>query len=105
MDEVERKYWIGFSRISRVGRARITQLEQHFGRLEHAWRATAGELKSAGLDSGAISACVTARDEIDLDAELETLGRHGISAFTWHDADYPKQLLEVYDRPPVLYVR
>jgi DNA processing protein len=105
MDEVERKYWVGFSRISRVGRARVAQLEQHFGRLEHAWRATPGELKAAGLDSGSVSACMAGRDEIHLDAEVEKLHQYGIRALTWHDDDYPRQLFEVYDRPPVLYVR
>ncbi len=105
MDETERKYWIGFSRVPRVGRARITQLEDHFGRLEHAWRASPGELKAAGLDSGSISACVTARDAIDLDAEVATLAQHGVRAYTWHDDEYPKQLREVYDRPAVLFVR
>jgi DNA processing protein len=28
-----------------------------------------------------------------------------VRALTWHDADYPKPLLEVYDRPPVLFMR
>jgi DNA processing protein len=105
VDEIERKYWIGFSRISRIGRARVAQLEAHFGRLEHAWRATPGELKAAGLDSGSVSACVTGRDGIDLDAEVELLAKHGVNALTWHDDEYPKQLLEIFDRPPVLYVR
>ena len=105
MDELERKYWIAFSRVPRIGRARVTQLEDHFGRLEHAWRATPGELKAAGLDSGSVSACVTARDEIDPDQELEKLAAHGVHAYTWHDEAYPRQLREVYDRPPVLYAR
>jgi DNA processing protein len=28
-----------------------------------------------------------------------------VRALTWHDEAYPKQLREVYDRPPVLFVR
>jgi DNA processing protein len=105
MDEVERKYWIAFARVPRIGRVRVTQLEEHFGRLEHAWSASPGELRAAGLDSGTASALVTARSEVEPDAEVETLARHGITALTWHDEAYPQQLREVFDRPPVLFVR
>lgn len=105
MDEVERTYWIAFSRVSRIGRVRVAQLEDHFGRLEHAWRASPGELKAAGLDSGTINACIEARTTIDPARELGLLAQHGVQAVTWHDAAYPSGLREVYDRPPVLYVR
>jgi len=105
MDEVERKYWIALSRVPRIGRVRITQLESHFGRLEHAWTAAAGELKAAGLDSATLSAVVAARDKIDPDDELELLHRHGVQAITWHDPGYPPRLQEIFDRPPVLFVR
>ncbi len=105
MDEVERSYWIAFSRVSRIGRVRVAQLEAHFGRLERAWTASAGELKAAGLDSGTVTSCVAARETVHPEEELERLQRHGVQAITWHDAGYPKQLQEVFDRPPVLYVR
>ena len=105
MDEVERKYWIAFARVSRVGRARVQQLEEHFGSLADAWRATPGELKAAGLDSGALNAIAAAREKVDPDAEVELLGRHGVRALTWHDDEYPKRLREIFDRPPVLFVR
>jgi DNA processing protein len=105
MDELERKYWIAFSRVPRVGRVRIAQLEEHFGSLERAWHATAGELRGSGLDAGSVSACLAARESIDPDEELRRLTKHGVQALTWHDDGYPKQLREIYDRPPVLYVR
>ena len=105
MEELERKYWIAFARVSRVGRARVQQLEQHFGSLAEAWRATPGELKAAGMDSGALNAITAARDKVDPDAEVELLARHGVRALTWHDDEYPKRLREIFDRPPVLFVR
>src|SRR5207244_13335552 len=105
MDDVERQYWIAFSRVSRIGRVRVAQLEEHFGRLEHAWSATAGELRSAGLDAATISSCISARDTVRPEDELPRLDRHQVQALTWHDDAYPKQLREIYDRPPVLYVR
>jgi len=105
MDEIERKYWIALTRVPRVGRVRIAQLEAHFGRLEHAWTAGPGELKAAGLDAGTVSALVAARDGLNPDDELELLHKYGVSAITWHDPGYPRQLQEIFDRPPVLFVR
>jgi DNA processing protein len=83
----------------------VAQLEAHFGTLERAWSAAAGELKAAGLDTGTVSAVLEARGRIDPDGELELLHKHGVSAITWHDAGYPRPLQEVFDRPPVLFVR
>ena len=36
---------------------------------------------------------------------MEKLKRHGVKALTWHHPDYPARLKEIYDHPPVLYVR
>jgi DNA processing protein len=105
VDDLERKYWIAFSRVPRVGRVRFSQLEDHFGSLAAAWYAPVGELRSAGLDPSAARACLAARQHVEPDAELELLQRHGVEAITWHDTAYPRQLLEVFDRPPVLFVR
>ncbi len=105
MDEVERKYWIAFSRVPRVGRVRAAQLEDHFGSLRGAWEASSGELRAAGLDASTVSECVAARARINPDDELELLHRHGVQAVTWHDDAYPRQLAEIYDRPPVLFAR
>src|SRR2546421_981195 len=98
MDDIERQYWIAFSRVSRIGHVRVSQLEEHFGRLEHAWSASAGELRSAGLDGATISSCLSARESVHPEEELERLHQHQVLALTWHDDAYPRQLLEIYDR-------
>jgi DNA processing protein len=105
MDEIERKYWIAFSRIPRVGRVRVAALVEHFGTLEAAWRATPGELRAAGLDSAAVNALSAIREDTNPDNEMELLLQHGVRAITWHDDAYPRQLREIHDRPPVLFVR
>jgi DNA processing protein len=99
------KYWVGFNRIQGIGRARYAQLESHFGDLERAWKASAAELKAAGLDSKSIEAIVVSRPDISPDAELERLERSHIKALTWNDPSFPTRLKEIYDVPPVLYVR
>jgi DNA processing protein len=99
------KYWVGFNRIQGLGRAKFSLLEGYFGDLERAWKASASELKAAGLDSKSIEAIVAARPDISPDAELERLERYHIKALTWNDPAFPARLKEIYDVPPVLYVR
>jgi DNA processing protein len=83
----------------------MTQLEEHFGRLGRAWEASPGELRAAGLDAATVTACVAARERVNPDDELELLHRHGVESITWHDEAYPRLLREIYDRPPVLFIK
>ena len=101
----ELKYWIAFNRIPGIGRVRYSLLLKHFGALEQAWPAGPGELRAAGLDERLVRHIVAQRPKIDPDGELERLRRHGIRVLTWDDAAYPCRLKEIYDPPPVLYVR
>jgi len=101
----ETKYWVGFSIVPGIGRVKLAQLENHFGSLEDAWKAGPGDLRQAGLDSGSIRAVTTWRAKISLEEEIEKLGRYNVKVFTWHDPDYPSRLKEIYDYPPIIYVR
>ncbi|MFC1911534.1 DNA-processing protein DprA [Chloroflexota bacterium] len=101
----ELKYWVAFSGVPGVGRVRIAQLKEHFGSLQDAWKAPEGKLKQAGLDSRSIDALVTLRPKISVDAEMEKLERHRVRALICEDPAYPSRLKEIYDYPPVLYVR
>ena len=99
------KYWVGFNIIPGIGRVRFSQLENHFGSLGQAWQADPAGLKKAGLDDSAVRAIGRWRPEINLEAEMEKLARCGIQAITCNDAGYPARLKEIYDYPPLLYVR
>lgn len=103
MSEV--KYWVGFNMIPGVGRVRLGRLIEHFGNLGNAWRATGAELTAAGLDARSVRAIVAARPALDLDAEMERLERSGVRAVPQDDPLFPRRLREIYDSPPVLYVR
>jgi DNA processing protein len=99
------KYWVGFSLIPGIGRVKSSQLEGYFANLEAAWKATPADLKQSGLDSNSIRAISAWQPKIDLESEIEKLDRYGVKAITYHDADYPARLKEIYDYPPLLYVR
>ena len=105
MNNKDLKYWIGFSFIPGIGRVRLGQIENYFGNLEAAWNAPAGELKKAHLDDSIIHAVTTWRPRLSLDEEIEKMKRHGVQALTWHDEKYPARLKEIYDYPPILYVK
>ncbi|MEE8318536.1 MAG: DNA-processing protein DprA [Dehalococcoidales bacterium] len=99
------KYRVGFSLIPGVGRVRLGQLEGYFDTLKDAWAASPSELKQTGLDGGVISAFTSRRDKIDLEAEMEKLARHDVSVLDYHDSGYPSRLKEIYDYPPILYIK
>ncbi|MDO8568009.1 MAG: DNA-processing protein DprA [Dehalococcoidales bacterium] len=99
------EYWVGFSLVPGIGRVKFTQIENYFDSLQTAWKASPSELKQAGLDNGVIEAIATCRGKVSLDAEMEKLERHGVKALTYHDPQYPSRLKEIYDFPPLLYVR
>jgi DNA processing protein len=99
------KYWVALNRITGLGRVRYSLLESHFPTMEEAWSASVADLKGAGLDSKLASRLVSERTEVDPDAEMEALGRNNVTALTWHDPAYPTRLREIYDLPPVLYIR
>lgn len=101
----ELKYWVGFSKVPGIGRVRISQLKQHFGSLQDAWKAPEGKLKQAGLDLRSVDALLSLRPTISLDAEIEKLERYRVRALTCDDADYPPALRQIYDYPAVLYIR
>ena len=105
MDAKELKYWVAVNRIPRIGRARYALLENYFGTLENAWNAGVSDLRAAGLDARSAQRIATRRPTIDPEAELGRLEDLGVRAITRHDDGYPPRLKEIYELPPVLYVR
>jgi len=101
----ELKYWVAFSGIAGIGRVRISQLKDYFGSLQDAWKAPEGKLKQAGLDSRSIDALLSVRPRISLDDEMEKLERYRVNPLIYEDPRYPARLKQIYDYPPVLYVR
>ncbi|MGD2041082.1 MAG: DNA-processing protein DprA [Anaerolineae bacterium] len=105
MSKGEIRYWIGFNKVSGIGAARLRALLDYFGDLEIAWRAHTHDLKQAGLDRRSIANLVQARERLDLEAEVERVQKAGIQLLTWNDTNYPPNLHQIYNAPPVLYVR
>ena len=105
MELNEVKYWVGFSLIPGIGRIKLSLLEAYFGNLERAWHASGAELRIAGLDTKSAETILALRSRISLDAELEKLERYKTKVVIGNDLTYPSRLKEIYDYPPLLYVR
>ncbi|MDP2720330.1 MAG: DNA-processing protein DprA [Dehalococcoidia bacterium] len=99
------KYWVAFNLIPGIGRAKFALLDSRLGGMENAWKASAGDLKAAGLDERSVEAIISHRPAISPDAEMEKIERLNIVPYTCNDPRYPSRLKEIYDYPPVLYVR
>ncbi len=101
----ELKYWVAFKRVPTIGRARFQTLLSRFGSMREAWHASSDALSKAGLESKSVRAISAMRSRVDPDAEIGRLQDSGIAAFTWEDEEYPSLLKEIYDLPPVLFVK
>jgi DNA processing protein len=101
----ELRYWVGFNLVPQIGRVRFSQLENHFGDLEKAWKAGPSDLKQAGLEGHIIRGIQSARPGIDLDTEMEKLEKNSVRVYTYHDREYPARLKEIYDFPPLIYIK
>jgi DNA processing protein len=102
---LDQRYWIGFNRVKGIGAMRFRRLLDHFGDLQAAWQAPADALRDAGLDRRAIENLFAVRAEIDLEAELRRVERSGAKVLTWDDPGYPRNLLNIAQPPPVLFVK
>jgi DNA processing protein len=99
------RYWIAFNKVPGVGAARLRALLDYFGDLELAWKASTHDLKQAGLDRRSLANLVQVRGKLDLDGELARLEKLQVRTVCWTDRDYPPHLRQVYNPPPLLYIR
>ena len=98
-------YLVGLSLLPGIGPARFHRLIERFGEPERAWRASEQELLSLGVDPKQIPALLEKRRVISIERELERLTRLGVHVLSIFDPDYPTQLKEIFNAPPLLYVK
>ena len=99
------RFWIGFSKVSGIGPARLRALLDYYGDIELAWQANPGELRAIGLDRRSVENLVKVRNALDLNRELEELKKLDITVLNWENPAYPALLKNIADPPITLYVR
>jgi DNA processing protein len=99
------RYYLGFNLVPGMGPARVARLLAHCGSPRAAWEADAFALAAAGVEARAASALQSARERIDLDAELERAARAGVTPLCIEDPRYPSYLRQIPGAPPLIYLR
>lgn len=101
----DKKYWLGFNLVQQVGSVSIQRLLAFFGNLQDAWHAKASDLAAAELNKPAIQSLVQARQQLDLDEEMQRVDAVGARLITFIDSEFPDNLRTISDPPMLLYVK
>ncbi len=81
-------------------------LLEEFGTASGVFAAAAADVRRVpGIGTQLARRIAVARDEIDVQAEIELCAAHGIRILTDQEADYPRALREIHDPPGILFVR
>jgi DNA processing protein len=88
-----------------IGPVRFRRLIDHFGDPQTAWQASLADLAAAGLDRRSIENLEQVRRGAQLDAALRAIDQTGAQVLTWDDEGYPRNLRDIPQPPPVLFVR
>jgi DNA processing protein len=100
------KYWLAINKIENVGPVTVKRLWEGFGSIEKAWKAGKEDIfRIEGINRKAAQAFAENRDKIDLEAELETARKADVKILTLENDEYPVNLINIYDPPPVIYVK
>jgi DNA processing protein len=101
-----REAYIALNMIDGIGPVRVRALLDRFGQPEAILAAPRGELMQVEGVGEEVARNVTGwRQTIDLEGELQRIEKAGVRVVTRDDAEYPKNLREIYDPPLVLYVK
>lgn len=105
MKEEELKYWVGLSAIDGVGPVRFKKIINYFSSVRDFFSCGKVDLLSAGLSEIMADKIISSRNQVDIEARWEQLKAEQIQIVTFLDPEYPALLKEIYDFPPILYLR
>jgi DNA processing protein len=97
--------WLALQLTPGLGTRLTGKLLRQFGSPDEIFRASLTELEACRLPP-AVAQSLHAREAFrDAEKELADLRRLNASLLNWDETGYPQRLLEIYDPPPLLYVR
>lgn len=98
--------WLKLNRADGVGPTTFAKLLKHFGSVDQALGASVSELtKIEGIGTKTAEQIVRTRDKFDVQAELKLGEKLGVWIINIADERYPPVLKQIYDPPPVLYIK
>lgn len=96
--------WLTLLHVTGVGPTTFHRLLEAFGSIDVALNAGHKQLSSLAIGADTVSSLCN-REQIDIDADLNWQAEDNHHIITLFDERYPKQLKDLNDAPPVLYVR
>ncbi|MCL2337045.1 MAG: DNA-processing protein DprA [Firmicutes bacterium] len=108
MNHSEQVYWLAWHMILAGQARRFWEIIDHFGGPAQAWRAPDQDFGTlSGMSAERWAGALDRRRDLDLDQVAACLDRNDkpMSLLFYADQDYPAQLKNIYDPPPVLYAR
>ena len=98
-------HWLGLSVTPGLGARLTSRLLKAFGTPEAVFAASLTDLESCRLPA-AVAQAIHSRDPLKAaEQELAELRKLDGKLVHWEEPEYPKRLLEIFDPPPLLYVR
>ncbi len=97
--------WLSLSLTPGLGSRLAGKLLRQFGSPGEVFRASLTDLEACHLPSAPAQAIQSKRAHKDAETELAQVRKLGIRLLNWNEPEYPRRLLEIYDPPPLLYVR
>lgn len=105
-NSVDIEKWLKLIRADNVGPATFAKLIKHFGSADRALGASVSELTGIdGIGFKTAEAIAGTRNRSDTAAELELAEKLGVWIINLDDERYPPVLKQIYDPPPVLYIK
>lgn len=100
------RYWIALKSATGVGNVIFCALVEKFGSPEAVFGATAAQLAEVqGISKETVKNIMHFSQWDQVKAELELIIKNNVNIVTYKDKPYPEKLLNIYDRPPYIYVR
>lgn len=100
------KYWVGLSHVPGIGSVKVKKLLEQFGSAERVWQLSKAELAAIPYIGEKIAGeFQRTREELDLERFLQHCKEAEVYLLCPEDSEFPANLLNIYDPPPVIYYR
>jgi DNA processing protein len=105
-NSIDIEKWLKLINADGVGPVTFGKLVRHFDTIDYVLGASVGELaKVDGIGFKTAERIAATRDKFNTCAELELAERIGVWIINLDDERYPALLKQIYDPPPVLYIK
>ena len=104
--EMARLAWMALTLTPAMGPRRVARAVERLGQAERAFEASLTELEALGMPANAAQFFSDGRARAAAEDEVKRIqDEPGACFLTREDATYPERLLEIFDPPPVLWIR